>query len=223
MDKGKIKNLLVLIVLLFLIATAYAEEKPRVAVSNLQAQGISQMESNQISDFLRNSLSNYDALIVLNRTNMEEILAEQVFQYERCSDRDCAVKLGKILGVEKMIVGTAGSFAGEFYIDVSYVDVETTKIEFSEYINFKELRDAKQMGDTLSGKIINRIEGKVEMSQPPIVHGIVEKTEKKEVTPKEKQIKRPFTFRAGWRSMLLPGLGQIYNGEKEKGKKMILY
>ena len=110
------KKSLILLCLLFLSFPALALEKPTVAVANLQGKAISQMEADQISDFLRDNLSNTDLLTMTNRTNMEQILNEQQFQQSGCTTQECAVKIGKILNVKKMIVGTTGLFVGSYYI-----------------------------------------------------------------------------------------------------------
>jgi len=152
------KKLLTLTILLLLLSLpALALEKPTVAVANLQGKAISQMYAEQISDFLRSSLSNTAMLTMTNRTNMEQILNEQQFQQTGCTSQECAVKIGKILNVKKMIVGTTGLFAGKYYINISYVDVETTEVDFSERVDFDKLENAINMCDVLSSKITDRL------------------------------------------------------------------
>ena len=110
------KKSLILLCLLLLSLPALALEKPTVAVSNFQAKGISQMQAEQISDLLRDNLSNTDILTMINRASMEQLLREQQFQQSGCTTQECAVKIGKILNVKKMIVGTTGLFVGSYYI-----------------------------------------------------------------------------------------------------------
>ena len=155
------KKSLILLCLLFLSFPALALEKPRIAVLDLKAESISATDAAAISRFLRNNLSNSDILTVLERSSMEEILSEQKLQLSGCTSSECAVKIGRILNVNKMIVGSIGEFAKKFYIEIRYVDVETSSIDFSEKVNFNRLEDADTQCNVLSDRIIDRVKSKI--------------------------------------------------------------
>jgi len=60
---------------------------------------------------------------------MDRILAEQAFQQTGCTSSECAVKLGKLLNVHKMVVGEYSVIEKLRFITASLVDVETGRIE----------------------------------------------------------------------------------------------
>ncbi|MDI6640975.1 MAG: CsgG/HfaB family protein, partial [Elusimicrobiota bacterium] len=66
-----------------------------------------------VSDLLRTELVKIGKFKVLDRANMESILAEQKFQISGCTDQECAVKIGKLLNVQQVVVGT---FLEKYYI-----------------------------------------------------------------------------------------------------------
>lgn len=99
-------------------------KRMRIAVTDLTGQNISAMEAATVADFLRGELINSDKFIVIERSNMEKILSEQSFQQTGCTDAECAVKMGKLLNVNSIIVGSFSKLLGIYYINVRLIDVE---------------------------------------------------------------------------------------------------
>ena len=116
-----------------------------IAVSEFTGKNVSQADASIVSDFLRTELVNTGAFNVMDRNNMDTILAEQKFQASGCTEQECAVKIGKILNVREMIVGSLSKLLDTYYITVNVVDVETGKIITSMDSSAKsstELREA---------------------------------------------------------------------------------
>lgn len=105
-----------------------------IAVAEFEARNVSQMDAVTISDFLRTELVKSGAFNVVDRSNMQKILAEQRFQMTGCTTQECAVQMGRLLNVQKVIVGTFSKLMDAYYVIVNVVDVETGKIEFSEQV-----------------------------------------------------------------------------------------
>ena len=89
--------------LIFLIITSvcmfsflFAQEY-RVAISELDAKGVSPVESATITDFLRTDLYHTNKFKVLERDKMNEILNEIAFQQTGCTSAECAVEMGQLL------------------------------------------------------------------------------------------------------------------------------
>ena len=154
-------NTFLFFIFLFSSLTALCYEKPRVAVLDLKAEGVAMTDSSAISGFLITDLSNSDILTVLDRSNVEQILREQQFQRSGCTSQDCVVEIGKILNVNKMISGTVGKFAGEYYIQINFTDVQTSAVDFAENVKFSVLADAQDSCSTLASKILDQIKSKV--------------------------------------------------------------
>jgi len=76
-----------------------------VAVLDLEGRGISALEAATLTDRLRSEMVSVGAFQVVERGQMEMILQEQGFQQTGCSSAECAVEVGKLLGVSKMITG----------------------------------------------------------------------------------------------------------------------
>ena len=63
-----------------LIAQGVTDGKTTVAVLEFEGRGINQMESATLTDRLQSEMVNTNAIIMVERNQMEEILNEQGFQ-----------------------------------------------------------------------------------------------------------------------------------------------
>ncbi|MEK7474131.1 MAG: CsgG/HfaB family protein [Candidatus Coatesbacteria bacterium] len=111
----------------------FLEEKERtLAVMNFEAQNTAAGDAAVITDLLRSELVKQGAFNVVDKTNMDRILAEQTFQQTGCTSQECAVKLGKVLNVKFLVVGTFGKALGRYVLSMRVVEVETAKIIYTD-------------------------------------------------------------------------------------------
>jgi len=99
---------------------------------------LSQSEAAFISDFFRSDFVKLARFNVVEKNNMDKILAEQGFQQTGCSTAECAVQIGKILNVRIMVVGSCGQLLGQYVITMNVVDVESAKIVYSDDIQVSD-------------------------------------------------------------------------------------
>jgi hypothetical protein len=123
-----------------LIGRGLAQETDKLRVAILEftnTGGLSKQETETLGNRLRSMLVKTNAFVVLERGQMDEILNEQGFQQTGCTTTECAVEMGRMLNVEKMISGTIGKLGRTYTIDLSMIDVETAQIEKSFFRDFK--------------------------------------------------------------------------------------
>lgn len=116
-----------------------------IAVADFSGKNVSQADASIVADFLRTELVQTGIYNVIEKANMDKILAEAAFQQTGCTTSECAVQIGKILNVKQMVVGTLSKLMDTYYITVNLVEVETGKILASfdqEAMSAKELRTA---------------------------------------------------------------------------------
>ncbi len=101
-----------------------------VAVLDLEPVGAKRTESSAISDRLREELLNTGRFVLVNRDQMDSVLKEQALQQTGCTSSECAVQVGKILGVRKIIAGRLTRVDESLWLlAVILVDVETARTE----------------------------------------------------------------------------------------------
>lgn len=116
---------------------AFAQLKPHIAMLNLEGREISANEAATLSDHLRGQLVNLGTFIVLDRNKMEDVLREQGFQQSGCTITECAVRVGRLLNVQKMVAGSIGKLNKTYAISISMIDVQSGRIEKSFNRNYE--------------------------------------------------------------------------------------
>ena len=106
-----------------------AQDKINVAVLDLEGRGVSALEAATLTDRLRSELVSVGSFQIVERGQMEMLLQEQGFQQTGCTSAECAVEVGKLLGVKKMISGSIGKIGSLYTVDVRMFDVTTGGIE----------------------------------------------------------------------------------------------
>ncbi|MBI4778577.1 hypothetical protein HY792_06645 [Candidatus Desantisbacteria bacterium] len=146
------------------IAVVQPVEKPKpvvkrinIAVSDFEAHEVSAMEASTIADFLRTELINSQLFTVLERSHMSTILAEQHFQQTGCTTNECAVQMGKILNIEKILIGSFSKILNVYYITVRLVDVETGAAVMAETVSFSAAEELPVKIKELTAKIVDKV------------------------------------------------------------------
>ena len=95
-----------------------------IAIIDLEGRGISALEAQTLTDRMRSELVSTGAVTIVERGQMAEILDEQGFQQTGCVSSECAVEVGKLLGVSQMATGSIGKIGSSYTIDVRMFAVE---------------------------------------------------------------------------------------------------
>ena len=113
---------------IFLIPFFIFAQKSNVAILQFEAANISVAEVGILTDRLSTELVNLGSFTVVERSQMEEVLKEQGLQQSGCTTSECAVEVGALLGVDKMITGSIGRIETIYTLSARIIDVETGAI-----------------------------------------------------------------------------------------------
>lgn len=111
-----------------LVAFVSAQTQTGLAVLDLTTKGVPANEGEILGDRLRTELLRTRKYLVLERSQMKEILKEQGFQKSGCTKSDCAVEIGRLIGVDVLLAGTATKVDGSYFLSVRLIDVETGSV-----------------------------------------------------------------------------------------------
>lgn len=104
-------------------------KSPLVAVMPLEARQVSPDEALILSEALAAELQGSGEVRVMERSQMDKILAEQGFQKSgACSGTECAVEVGQLLGIDRMVVGSVGKLGKTFVLVARMVDVASGEV-----------------------------------------------------------------------------------------------
>ena len=96
------KKIVAIWLLLFFCKLYCQQEKENFAVADFAGKNVSQADASIVADFVRTELVNIGQYNVVEKANMDKVLAEASFQQTGCTETGCAVQIGKILNVQKM-------------------------------------------------------------------------------------------------------------------------
>ncbi len=100
-----------------------------VAVLDFDGANISKDELVILADRLSSEIFKLGEYTVVERSAMGEILSEQGFQQSGCTTTDCAVEVGALLGVQRMVTGSIGKIGNLYTITAKSINVETGELD----------------------------------------------------------------------------------------------
>lgn len=113
-----------------LCGPAAGQQVQTIAVLDLETKGLDESAGKILSDKLREDLLATGRFLVMERSEMVDIMKEHGLQQSgACSDDGCLSNMGKMLGVEKMVAGSMGKLGKRTLISVRLFDINTGKIE----------------------------------------------------------------------------------------------
>lgn len=173
------KRLLTLALLFLLSGVSALHAQPqRLAVLSLEGEGIDSLEIATASQFLVTDIVKTEKFIVLDRANIEKILGEQAFQRSGVTSAADAARLGRLLNVQKILLGSLLKLGGEYYLNVSVIDVETAAIALAAREMCASMNELPQ----LTQKIAQQL---AQMVIPPEIEAL---TKEPEPTPEEREL-----------------------------------
>lgn len=100
-----------------------------LAVMDIDARRLENMDLDVLRDALTVELQNSGKVRVMERSQMNTILKEQGFQQSgACNASECAVEMGKLLSVDRMVLGSLGKLGETWSMTLRLVNVQTGEV-----------------------------------------------------------------------------------------------
>jgi len=128
-----------------------------VAVADLEPRNASSGDAAIVSDWIRGRLTRQAGIILVERGEMRKILAEQSFQQSGCTERDCAVKMGRILNAQVIVVGSFGKFEDQYVINIRAVRVDNGKVMLADELRASGIKELDATVAGLSARLAKAI------------------------------------------------------------------
>ncbi len=155
------KRLIISVSACLLVSTQlFSAEKMRIAVIDFTPNNISKYAAKAVSDNISIEMTKKGDFVMIERSQMTNILSEQGLQQTGCTDTACAVEMGKLLSARKILVGTVTKIGSVFTMNAKVVDVQSGKIDFAESERCNKEDDIDAASRILAIKLVNRITGK---------------------------------------------------------------
>ena len=151
------------------LATAYeAYDQPLIAVIPLRSLGgISQEEAETVTNLMETGLVKSTFFQVVERSRISEILAAQEYSHTEHIDEDFAVRVGKLLSAEQIVLGTLSRIGGKYFVTAKVIDVATGRTLRAEKEEADSLESiagqAELLGYVLAGLQLDKSGSKPEL------------------------------------------------------------
>ena len=138
MHANRIKLACLISVFLFSSLLAVVEQsharKFKIAIGELDALGVGETLAQITSELLRTELFKTGYFEVTERKQMEKIMKEQEFQLSGATQEDI-VKIGNLLAVELIVMGSISRLGKRLFISIRLVDVEEARVRGAEKVD----------------------------------------------------------------------------------------
>lgn len=128
----KIQLLSILLFILLPLMLFSQDSKISVGILDFTpGEGVSENDAVTITEIFRSELIKSGKFTVLEREKLDQVLEEQSLQVSGITEEQFAVRIGKILNMEKMIYGSIRKFGSHYFIIINLLDIETAQLEQS--------------------------------------------------------------------------------------------
>ncbi len=125
-----------------LITGMFAQNKPSIAVLNIDSKGIINT-SEEMGFFVRLELEKTGVYSVMDKYEVSEVVKANTVDLNNCYSKTCLVNTGKLLKVDKMLTGSIERFEEKVIVSLRIIDVASgviEKNESTEYLNLPEIQ-----------------------------------------------------------------------------------
>jgi len=118
---------------------------PNIAVMEFDVrEGVSTGIAASLSDVFVSQLAVTKEFTIEDQNRIKAILKDPEFQQSvYCSQNECIIEAGKILGVGKIFVGTVGKIGRIFSVNIQAIDVSTGRIQINK--NYQHDGDVEEL------------------------------------------------------------------------------
>lgn len=120
------------------------QTKPTIAVLNIDTKGLVQ-DSRTMGNLVRLELEKTGVFEVVDNYEVSDVLAKGGVSIDSCFSKSCVVKVGKLLGVDKMLAGNAERMGEKIVITLRLLYVASGTIEKSDVTEFQNLPEVQKM------------------------------------------------------------------------------
>ena len=128
-------------IILFHPCLSFAQEQKlfTIAVLDLEANGVSIVEAKGLSEKIRTRITwlinnevyknnpGTDLYSVVERSQMDKVFEQFEIQNTGCTDISCAIEFGKMLNVERIIIGSVNLIGQTYNITIRMIGVESSQ------------------------------------------------------------------------------------------------
>ncbi len=127
MRKARTLFLLTTLVCFLAVGSGFAQEKVSIAVFPFTGDGLSASELRSLTLIFEESLMKIGSLQVIDQSKREKVLAYLEPSLLTCEDVDCAIRAGRTMSADTIVLGTISEAGQKRVITATVIDVKSGK------------------------------------------------------------------------------------------------
>lgn len=139
---------------ILLVAIPFAAaEKMKIAIMDFRPRDLPRADAVRITNLIRIEMTNAGYFTVLDRSIIINVMKEQEINMTGCTDVECAARVGKLLGVRKILTGDIIRVGETVTVVCRVIDVARVNIDSIE----KEQTRAKEDIFNVVGRLCDKL------------------------------------------------------------------
>ncbi len=128
------KTVLMLILSITLISPLYGFKKQILAVMRLKSK-TSGIDTDALTELLQTELvKKKSTFIIVERNRLNDVIKEQQMLLSGMTEDEQAVKIGELVGAEKILIGTVSYWSGRYVLNVKAIDSSSGVVDFADSV-----------------------------------------------------------------------------------------
>ena len=103
------------------------DAKPTLALFTFEGTGMQDEDIALYTGYLRLELHQTKSFILVEKNQINELLREKEYDRMDCKTMDCAIEIGKLIGIKKAIVGSFELAADTCKISGQLINIDSSK------------------------------------------------------------------------------------------------
>ncbi|XOV93085.1 MAG: hypothetical protein ACFHWX_23165 [Bacteroidota bacterium] len=146
LTKQKIQWMILIFQILFLgliFAATAQPQKPTIALISIDTKGL-EIDNATMASVLRLELEKTNYFEVLDKYDVQDVVNQNEINPDTYFGKNNVVKVGKILGTEKMLTGSVERFGDKIIMILRLIDVNEARIEKTSVMEYLNIQDEIQ-------------------------------------------------------------------------------
>jgi ketosteroid isomerase-like protein len=131
MKGNRIVMLIISLAIVISFTTVSHSEKNIIAIYDFTPVNVPAQYSKTCSEWIQTAMAN-SPFTVIERSQLKKVLGEVELQMSGLVDQEGAVKVGKMLSANKVMIGSLSKIGGKYVLDGRIVDVEKGTAEYGQ-------------------------------------------------------------------------------------------
>lgn len=137
------KLILLTLLLVTLLSLAHGQEKARIALISIDSRNL-EWDNTTMANIVRFELEKIDRFEVMDKYDVNHVLEANSIKPEDCFGKNALIEVGKLLGSDKMLTGSAELFGDKIIMILRLIDVKNDRVEKTSVMEYLNAQDEIQ-------------------------------------------------------------------------------